>query len=140
MRVKIMPKKKVPTIEEKNWAVVCHLSILLGCLIPFSSVLIPFFIWIFHKPKSVFMDAIGKAVLNFQLSLFLYIAIFSVITMTIFYLTLEKEMIYTMIILQTPIFYMLIAGIISIIFALIGAHRAYHGTVYKFPVCIPFIR
>lgn len=70
----IQPAPPSPiTISERQWAIGLHLSALLG----FSAPLIfniagPLVIWFIKKPDSAYLDAVGKRVLNFQISYSLY--------------------------------------------------------------------
>src|SRR5690625_6311283 len=48
-----------------------HFGIFLGYYFPFANIIVPLIIWQSNK-ESDFLDKHGKAVMNFQLSLFLY--------------------------------------------------------------------
>jgi uncharacterized Tic20 family protein len=58
--------------REKNLAMLCHLTALLGFLIPFGNLIGPVIVWMMGKSDSPFVDEHGKASLNFQISLTLY--------------------------------------------------------------------
>lgn len=53
--------------------VLTHLSQLLGYAIGFGSLIVPLIIWLSTKDKVEDMDVHGKSIVNFQLSLLLYI-------------------------------------------------------------------
>lgn len=55
--------------------VLTHLSQLLGYAIGFGSLIVPLIIWLSTKDKVEDMDIHGKSIVNFQLSLLLYIII-----------------------------------------------------------------
>ena len=59
--------------EECKWAMACHLSALSGFLIPFGNVIGPLVVWICKKNQSEFVNEHGKAALNFQLTLTIFI-------------------------------------------------------------------
>lgn len=55
------------------WAVGCHLSALLGYLVPFGHLLGPLAIWLAKRDVLPGVEAAGRSVLNFQLSITLYV-------------------------------------------------------------------
>lgn len=57
-----------PTKEERNWAVILHLSVLAGVVIPWAGFVIPFGIWLIKKQDSPFIDRQGKEVINFLIT------------------------------------------------------------------------
>jgi uncharacterized protein len=60
---------------DKNLLVITHLSHLLGYAIGFGSLIVPLIIWLSNKDKVEGMNEHGKAIVNFQLSLIVYILI-----------------------------------------------------------------
>jgi uncharacterized Tic20 family protein len=54
--------------EEQNWAMLCHLSALVGFVIPFGSILAPLVIWLVKRAEMPLVDQHGKEALNFQLT------------------------------------------------------------------------
>lgn len=60
------PVTIMPTDDEKTMAMLCHLLAL------FTSFVGPLVIWLMKKDTSRFVDAHGRAVLNFTISVFVY--------------------------------------------------------------------
>jgi hypothetical protein len=60
---------------DNNLLVITHLSQLLGYVIGFGSLIVPLIIWLSTKDKVEGMNEHGKAIVNFQISLLLYIII-----------------------------------------------------------------
>ncbi|PKA84341.1 hypothetical protein ATE92_2528 [Ulvibacter sp. MAR_2010_11] len=60
---------------DTNLLVITHLSQLLGYVIGFGSLIVPLIIWLSSKEKVEGMDVHGKSIVNFQISLLLYIVI-----------------------------------------------------------------
>ena len=61
------------TEEERNWAMLCHLSAFAGYVgIPFGNVIAPFLIWHFKKDESCFIADHALDSLNFQLTITIY--------------------------------------------------------------------
>ena len=61
------------TDRDRNLAMLCHLLAFLGFLIPFGNIIGPVVVWMIGKGDSQFVDAHGKASVNFQISITLYI-------------------------------------------------------------------
>lgn len=64
-----------PGMTEANWALILHLSPLLAlafCCAPGVAIVGPLVIWLIKRPESPALDAIGKRVLNFQISYAIY--------------------------------------------------------------------
>jgi membrane associated rhomboid family serine protease/uncharacterized Tic20 family protein/ssDNA-binding Zn-finger/Zn-ribbon topoisomerase 1 len=59
---------------ERRWAMMCHLMALSGVLIPFGNLLGPLTVWLWKRKESEFIDYHGKTALNYQLTLFLFMA------------------------------------------------------------------
>ena len=58
--------------ETRNWAMFLHLSLLSGFLIPFAGLIAPIVIWQLKKEEMPEIDAHGKMVANFILSMLIY--------------------------------------------------------------------
>lgn len=105
------------TTDEKNWAVFCHLSQLLGFLVPgVGNFLGPLVIWFLKKDEYAFVDDQGRAVINFQLTLLAYALVGWLLTLVL---------IGIVILWLLPIY--------AFVMALIGANNANAGTSYRYP-------
>lgn len=74
-----------PSLEtDRSWGIVLQASSLLGLLVPgLGHLLAPLIIWLIKRPESAYLDAVGKEVVNFQISYTLYglaVAAIAVIT------------------------------------------------------------
>ena len=58
--------------EDRQLLVITHLSQLVTLVTGFGSLLVPLILWVTQKDKVYEMDAHGKNILNFQLSLLIY--------------------------------------------------------------------
>ena len=58
--------------EDRQLLVITHLSQLITLITGFGSLIVPLIIWITQKEKVSQMDAHGKNIINFQLSLIVY--------------------------------------------------------------------
>ncbi len=57
--------------EEQNWAMYCHLSALVGFIIPLGNVLGPLVIWLMKKDTMPQVEIHGKEAMNFQITVIL---------------------------------------------------------------------
>ncbi|MGZ0654023.1 DUF4870 domain-containing protein [Coraliomargarita sp. W4R53] len=109
---------------DKTSAMLCHLLSLVGLLgVPFGNILGPLIVWITKKDQDAFVDATGKEVLNFQISVTIYaivcgLLIFAVIGM----------------------FLLPILIIVTVVYTIIGALKANEGVLYRYPFTIRFLK
>ncbi|PMZ92351.1 MULTISPECIES: DUF4870 domain-containing protein [Pseudomonas] len=57
-----------PSADVRQWAMFCHLSALLGLVLPLGHLLGPLVLWHLKREQDPFIDAQGKETLNFQIS------------------------------------------------------------------------
>ena len=109
--------------QARTWAMVCHLSAFAGFIIPLGNIIAPLVIWLIKRAKSSFIDDQGKEALNFQISMIIY-AVISWILVTIF------------------IGYLLLfaVGIFDIVMVIMAALKANEGEMFRYPLCIRFIK
>jgi uncharacterized protein len=118
-----MEENKVLSDSERTWAMLCHLTALSGFIIPFGGIIGPFICWQSRRYDSPWINLNGKASLNFQLSMLLYIVL---------------AIPLCFIIIGIPIIIVLV--ILKIIFVIIASVRASAGEFIKYPLVIPFIQ
>ena len=109
--------------QDNQLIVITHLSQLVTLVIGFGSLIIPLIIWMSNKEKVFEMDAHGKNILNFQISLLIY----SIICIPLIFL------------LGLGFLGLIILGIISIIFPIINAIKASNGETPKYPLSLNII-
>lgn len=147
--------------NEKNLATFTHLSQLTQYFIPFGNYIFPIIIWSSKKNESEFVDANGKSVLNFQLSMFLYTMITIVIAVPVFIYSIFKNVTFhdfssgrdfvienfsegnvTGIVILALVVILLFAflKIIEFILIIYGSVKSSNGEVYKYPLTINFIK
>lgn len=145
------------TDQERNMGMFTHLGTFLGYFFPFANIFVPLIIWQSNK-ESDFLDKHGKAVMNFQLSLFLYHLVALLIFLA-FFLTNILDMIglrsedttyatfgdpefagATLIAVFGLVFFYFILQAIYIITTIIGGIRASKGKLYDYPLTIRFIQ
>lgn len=118
-----MNEIRVLSDSEKNWAMFCHLSAFAGFFFPFGGIIGPLICWLSKKDESLWVDQNGKASLNFQLSLLLYIVL---------------AIPLCFIIVGIPI--VIFIGFLKVICIIIGSVKAAKGEEFRYPLSIPFIQ
>jgi hypothetical protein len=107
--------------KDRQLAVMMHLSALVGYLIPLANFLIPLVIWLVKKDESQDIDAVGREVLNFNLSMLIYFV---------------GTLVLTLILIGIPLMFAL--WIFGVVVTIIAAVRANDGWRYRYPMTIRF--
>jgi uncharacterized Tic20 family protein len=108
--------------DENMWAMFCHLSALVGFVIPFGNIIAPLVIWTLKKDEYPHVNDQGKEAINFQLSITVYILI---------------SVVLVFVVIGIPL--LIILGIFSLIMTVIAALNANDGNKYRYPFTIKFI-
>jgi len=111
------------TKDEKNWAMYCHLSGLLGIIVPLGNIVAPLIIWQLKRDELPFVNDQGKEALNFQLSITIYLFVSAILILII-----------------VGLFLLIAIGLFSTIFAIIAAVNAADGIKYRYPLTLRLIK
>jgi uncharacterized protein len=115
-----------PTSDDRNWAVIAHLSALIT-IIGIPSLVGPLVVWLVKRDQP-FVNEHGREALNFNITILIYVVVLIVITIV----TLGIGVILTI-----P------AGIVLfilwLIFLIQGAMAASRGQSYRYPLTFRFI-
>ncbi|WP_426430205.1 DUF4870 domain-containing protein [Winogradskyella sp. HB-48] len=103
--------------------VVTHLSQMLTYITGFGGLIVPLILWATQKDRVDGMDAHGKAIVNFQLSIIVYCLI-SVPLILLFGL---------------GILLLILIGILSFVMPIINAIKASNGELPSYPLSLGFI-
>ena len=119
----VMEEVKQLSESERNWAMLCHLGSFAGFLFPFGSIIMPLVFWLSRKDESSWVDENGKAAMNFNLSILLYIILVSPLCLLI-------------------IGFLFIGMLVTlkVICVIIASIKASKGEKFKYPLAIPFIQ
>ena len=63
----------------RMWCMLAHLSALAGLIFPMGNIIGPLVVWLLKRDQSPEIDEHGKESVNFQVSMFIYIAGLSVV-------------------------------------------------------------
>lgn len=114
---------------EKNLAIFCHLSALIGGVVfsavglPVGNILGPLLIWLWKKDTMPMVNEHGKAALNFQIT----VSILFLACMLTFFLLL-------------PILVAIAVGIAALILTIIATIKASNGELYRYPFSLRLIK
>jgi hypothetical protein len=113
-------------IDEKQWKVILHLSALSGLIIPAGNIIAPLAIWLIKKPEMPGLDPEAKNVLNFQISIAIYMIAAVVLAMVGSCLII-------------PIALPFVVGIFWLVVTIIGGVKTSNGETYTFPLSIKML-
>jgi uncharacterized Tic20 family protein len=109
--------------SERNWAMFCHLSAFAAFFFPFGGIIGPLICWLSRKDEYAWVDENGKASMNFQLSMLLY-------------MVLAIPLCFILIGIPIVIF----LGFLKVICIIIASVKASKGEKFRYPLAIPFIQ
>lgn len=109
--------------EDRTLIVITHLSQLITLLTGFGSLILPLILWVTQKEKVYKMDAHGKNIINFQLSLVVYCII--CVPLILFF--------------GLGLLGFLALGIIAVVFPVVNAIKASNGETPKYPLTFNFL-
>lgn len=118
-----MEENRVLSETERNWSMLCHLSAFAGFFFPFGGVIGPLICWLTKRDESSWVNENGKASLNFQLSMLLYM----ILTIPLCF-----------ILIGIPIIIFL--GVLKVVCIIIASVKAPKGELFRYPLVIPFIQ
>ncbi|MHC0061898.1 DUF4870 domain-containing protein [Nostoc sp. UIC 10890] len=151
-----------PKQQMRIWAMLCHLSALLGwillCFLVFIGIplylplnlLAPLIIWKFKKSQYPWIDLQGKESLNFQISLTFYTLIFIAISLFLLLISFSLALVTNgsfneiKTTLDSLLFFLI--ALISLKLLLqsflvtFAAVKAYNGEHYRYPLTVRFLR
>jgi len=114
---------------ERQWAIGIHLSALLGFAGPhLLNVVGPLILWLIKKQESPYLDAVGKRVLNFQISYSVYGFAAATLIGLLWWLIIGLFLV--------PLY--VIIAVAWLLFTIIGAIKESNGETYEFPFVIKF--
>jgi uncharacterized Tic20 family protein len=113
-----------PSAEERNWAVIAHLSALAGLVIwGLGIVLGPLIVWLLKKDQMPFVDEQGKEALNFQITVFLA----GVVCSSLIFLLIGVPLLVAL-------------CVFDFVCVVIAAVKTSEGVGYRYPVSLRLIK
>ncbi|MBT8266619.1 MAG: DUF4870 domain-containing protein [Bacteroidia bacterium] len=108
---------------DRQLIVLTHLSQLVTFVIGFGSLIVPLILWLTNRNKVYEMNEHGKNIVNFQISLILYMII----------------CIPLILLFGLGIIGLIGLCVIALVFPIINAIKASHGETPKYPLSLSFI-
>jgi uncharacterized protein len=118
-----MKEIRVLSETERNWAMFCHLSAFAGYFFPFGGIIGPLICWLSRKDESTWVNENGKASMNFQLSMLLYL----VLAIPLCFILIGIPIVGAILMMK-------------LICIIIASVRASKGEEFRYPLAIPFIQ
>jgi len=113
----------VPGIEERNWAVGCHLAALSGFISGIGFILGPLIVWLVKKDTSTYVSDQGKEAVNFQITM----AICFVVSCFLIF-----------VLIGIPL--LILLSIFNLACMIMAAVRASEGRPYRYPFSFRLIK
>ena len=116
-----------------NLAMFCHVLAFAGYVIPMGHIVGPLVLWLVKRQSDAAVDAHGKEVLNFQISITIYsIVAFVGVMLLAFALHILGFFLVVLVMLGVMV--------VDIVFTVRGALAASRGQSYRYPLSIRLIR
>ena len=119
----IPPMEITPSKDERTWAMLSHFSVLCMFIFPFGNILAPLIVWLIKKEEMSFVEDQAKEVLNFQISMTIYLLISGILCF---------------ILIGIP--FVIGLGIFNVIITIIAAISANDGKYYRYPINLKLIK
>lgn len=102
--------------NSRNWAMIIHLSVFAGYVVPLAGLLAPIIIWQIKKDEMPAIDAHGRTVANFLISMFIYSIISLILCLVVI-----------------GVVGLIVLGIVGIVYPIIGGIKANSGELWSYP-------
>ena len=109
--------------QVKQWALFLHLSQLAGILLPLAGLIAPIVLWQVKKEAFPELDAHGKVIANWIISVLIYGFVCFLLTFVL---------------IGVPL--LVVLSFLSIIFPVIGAIKANNGELWHYPLSLNIIK
>jgi uncharacterized protein len=147
--------------EARTWGMLCHLASIIGILltfvglpIPFANVLGPLAAWLFKRKEHPFIDAHGKESLNFQISMTIYgiVGVAVLVILVIVYLLFvgasagaTGDPAISLVVIGGLIGawllgFVVLLNLVALVLVIMAAVKANAGELYRYPFTIRLIR
>lgn len=109
--------------ETRQWGMILRLSVFAGYIVPLAGLIAPIVIWQIKKNELPGIDAHGKNLINWMISMLIYSAVAFVLCF---------------ILIGIPI--LLVLGVLGVVFPIIAAIKANNGEIWPYPLTIHFLK
>lgn len=117
------PNMSLQTPEQKQMGLILHLSQLANVFLFPVGIILPIVLWQTQKEKMPALDAHGKMVTNFMISMTIYFFVSFILAFVLIGFLLIP-----------------VLAILGIVFPIIGAIKANNGEFWEYPLTIKFLK
>ena len=114
----------------RTWCMLCHLSALAGLMVPAGNIFGPLVVWLIKKDESSEIDEHGKESLNFQISVFIYVAALSLLCFILMFVIIGFLLI--------PV--IALVCIADVVLVIIASLKANEGQLYRYPLTLRLVK
>ncbi|TVP74708.1 MAG: DUF4870 domain-containing protein [Gemmatimonadales bacterium] len=108
--------------EARTWAMLSHVSGLLGFIIPIvGSIFGPLVVWLLKRETHPFVDDQGREALNFQINIFIYYFLAGLLVL-----------------LLVGILVLLLIPVYQVVMILVAAIKSQEGETFRYPLILRF--
>lgn len=125
--------------ESRMWAMLAHLSALLGAFVlPFvGGIAAPLMIWLIKKDEMSFVEDQAKEALNFNLSMAIYGTVIGALMVI--------SLLLTFVLIGLPLMFLLIIaslGLVTfwVVLTIVAAVKANEGVAYRYPLTLRLVK
>ena len=116
-------ESSAPNKETNTWALILHLSVLSGLVVPMAGLIVPVVIFILKKDQIPGLIPHGHVVFNWLIS----VVIYAIISFILLFVGIGALL-------------LAVLAILSLVFPIIGAVKASEGQVWPYPLSIKFFK
>lgn len=117
------PAPPVVGSDERTWGMLCHLAALCGYLIPFGHIIGPLLVWNIKKDEYPLVAREGRASVNFQISMTIWI----LIALALCFACIGLPLVIAL-------------ALMNCICIIVAAVQASSGKSFNYPITIRFIK
>ena len=110
-------------MNERTWCMLIHFSVFAGYVVPLAGLILSIVLWQLKKSEFASVDEHGKMVVNFLLSMLLYIVV---------------GVALTFVLIGFPL--LIALSVVGVVFPIIGGIKANDGILWKYPLVISFVK
>jgi uncharacterized protein len=107
-----------PTRDERQWAMLCHVSAMLMYVTAVGGIVAPFVIWLLKREAMPFVADQGKETINFQITILLALA---------------ASVVLMLVLVGFVLFWALLA--FHFVITIVAAVKVTEGVAYRYPFC-----
>ena len=117
------PAPAAPGREERQWAMLCHMSAMLMYVTVIGGFIAPLVIWLLKRDEMPFVADQGRETLNFQITTLLALCACGLLVL-----------------LVIPLLMIGVILLFHFVVTIIAAVKTSEGVVYRYPICWRLIR